>query len=78
MTNPSPSLPLSPSRPPERMGQYVVGRRYRAGGHGVTLTWPDGTTTHYAARAVFRLEQLPVKVVGRAHRCGDAMTYETS
>jgi len=77
MTNPSPNPPLNPSRP-ERMGQYVVGRRYRAGGHGVTLTWVDGTSTRYAARAVFRLEQVPIKVSGRAHRIGQAMTYETS
>jgi len=60
------------------MGQYVVGRRYRAGGHGLTLTWPDGTTTRYPARAVFRLEQVPAKVVGRAHRIADAMTLERS
>jgi len=76
MTSPSPNP--SPSRPPERMGQYVVGRRYRAGGHGLTLTWTDGTTTHYAARAVFRLERVPVKVTGRAHRISDGMTYELS
>jgi len=60
------------------MGQYVVGRRYRAGGHGVTLTWPDGTSTTYAARAVFRLERVPIKVTGRAHRIGEPMSYETS
>jgi hypothetical protein len=56
----------------------VVGLLYRAGGHGVTLTWRDGTSTTYAARAVFRLEQMPSRVKGRAFRLsnGAAMTYE--
>lgn len=74
--NPSPSPNQARRRRPETLGHFVVGMRYRAGGHGATLTWADGSSASYSARAVFRLEQLPVHVKGRVFRV-DALNYET-
>lgn len=59
-------------------GRYVVGKLYRAGPHGVSITWRDGTTTAYPARALLTLDQAPRRIDGRLYRAlrGNQVQYE--
>jgi len=47
---------------------YVTGQFYRAGPPGVVITWRDGSTTTYSARALVVLERQPLRVRGRLFR----------
>jgi hypothetical protein len=56
------------------------GKMYRAGPRGVRITWPDGSVSTLAARAVVTFgEQQPTKIEGRLFRLGPygQPTYET-
>jgi hypothetical protein len=45
-----------------------IGKLYRAGPGGVTVTWRDGSVSTYAARTIIVLDRLPLKVEGRLFR----------
>ena len=50
------------------MGEYVVGKLYRAGPGGVVITWTDGSTTAYSAHELIYLKRHPLAIKGRIFR----------
>jgi hypothetical protein len=50
------------------MGEYVVGKLYRAGPGGVVITWADGSTTAYSAHELIYLKRTPLTIRGRIFR----------
>jgi len=50
------------------MGEYVVGKLYRAGPGGVVITWTDGSTTAYSAHELIYLKRTPLAIKGRIFR----------
>jgi len=50
------------------MGEYVVGKLYRAGPGGVVITWADGSTTAYSAHELIYLKRTPLAIKGKIFR----------
>ena len=58
------------------MGEYVVGKHYRAGPGGVVITWTDGSTNAYSAHELFFLKRQPRAIKGRLVRPRRRRTLE--